>query len=1173
MGWPGRWKGDSGAVPLARPPGTIEIMCGIIGVLRRPDSRPDEDADALLELATRLEQGWSQVLAATGTALSDPLARTAAVAGELNRRLGAMPGVKALVADPGLRLDLGIRLENLWNAVDVFDRDLDAGHIPIPAVALEDINEAMVGVKDNVWALARDRIRTAEAVADLVGSEGVGGQVEGMWAVQIALSALDRLEVRGRDSAGIEIVVSDHGLDPQAPEIRTRLAERITDEGYRSGAVRLEGEVVVFVYKVAAEIGELGDNTASLRSQIAGDDLLAAAMAGVGSRTRVLGHTRWASVGIISEPNAHPLDSLECGLSAGPLVTAVLNGDVDNFADLKAHHGLAIATEITTDAKVIPTLVSRGLGRGQDATEAFRASVSGFEGSVAIGALAASNPDQMMLALRGSGQGLFVGMTPDAFIVASEPYGVVEEASCYLRLDGETPADPSNPVGSQGQIVVLDAAAAGSVAGISRIGYDGSVLPVEESELVVPEVTTRDIDRGDSPHFFLKEVSEAPSSFLKTLRGRIVESGEGLDVRLGDEVLPAAIREKLAAGGFRRVIVIGQGTAAVAGESLVAFLSPLVGSRLEVTASLATELSGFGLAEDMSDTLVVAVSQSGTTTDTNRTVDVVRARGGSVIAIVNRRGSDLTDRTDGVLYTSDGRDVEMSVASTKAFYAQIAAGALLSYGIAEAVLPGGVDPAERSEMLEALRRIPRAMNEVLRTRPHIAEVAARHAPRNRYWAVVGNGVDRTAARELRIKLSELCYKSISQDSTEDKKHIDLSCEPMVLVCASGLDGSNADDVAKEVAIFRAHKATPIVLASDEQKYSSAVEMLVLPDVHRRLNFILATMAGHLFGYEAALAIDALARPLREARVAVERAIESGHLTETAFEELTAELRAPARSFFDGLRTGSYNGSLEASTAVRLATVFRYALGNSALEAYQIDFGRVGTPARVVEDLNLVLGLAIDELTRPVDAIKHQAKTVTVGISRSDETLLRAPLVREVMKAGAPRDRLSYRALRTLVALDPAVVEVVGYTRYRIEGDVEGEAIISVVDRGGVSRDIPSRTDTSPTLKGTKHRAAFEREVTVARGRNDGRTVILVPEVKDTQTTGLTLLHARFHDRLEASTMRSVMEGYRGRYAALKDAVTETEPSFRDDLLATMDVIDLLTEPVYVAAGHWTAGTR
>ena len=98
---------------------------------------------------------------------------------------------------------------------------------------------------------------------------------------------------------------------------------------------------------------------------------------------------------------------------------------------------------------------------------------------------------------------------------------------------------------------------------------------------------------------------------------------------------------------------------------------------LATASKPATELSGFGLRDDMSDTLIVAVSQSGTTTDTNRTVDMARSRGAKVIAIVNRRQSELTEKVDGVLYTSDGRDVEMSVASTKAFYAQVSALILL----------------------------------------------------------------------------------------------------------------------------------------------------------------------------------------------------------------------------------------------------------------------------------------------------------------------------------------------------------------------------------------------------------------------------------------------------------------------------------------------------------------
>ena len=81
-------------------------------------------------------------------------------------------------------------------------------------------------------------------------------------------------------------------------------------------------------------------------------------------------------------------------------------------------------------------------------------------------------------------------------------------------------------------------------------------------------------------------------------------------------------------------------------------------------------------------------------------------------------------------------------------------------------------------------------------------------------------------------------------------------------------------------------------------------------------------------------------------------------------------------------------------------------------------------------------------------------------------------------------------------------------------------------------------------------------------------MIIVPEVKDNQTVGVTLLQARFVDHLPADVARTVLQGYQGRYGALRDAVTETTPTFDDSRLAGFDVVDLLTEPVYVLADRW-----
>ncbi len=224
---------------------------------------------------------------------------------------------------------------------------------------------------------------------------------------------------------------------------------------------------------------------------------------------------------------------------------------------------------------------------------------------------------------------------------------------------------------------------------------------------------------------------------------------------------------------------------------------------------------------------------------------------------------------------------------------------------------------------------------------------------------------------------------------------------------------------------------------------------------------------------------------------------------------------------------------------------------------------MGSPAALLDDLLMALTRAIEELTRPVDAIKHQAKTVTVGISRSDEGVMDRPLVQAVLNAGAGRDVLSYRTLKVLADLDPAVAEVSGFTRYGIDDDQ-----ITIVDRGGISQQIASRVDWDPTLSGTKRRVANEREVLVARGRRDGRTVIFVPEVKANVATGITLLHVRFHERLDPATMRGVLLGYDGRYDRLVDWVTETEGSFDDHLLGDLPVEDLLIEPISEAAEHW-----
>ena len=176
---------------------------------------------------------------------------------------------------------------------------------------------------------------------------------------------------------------------------------------------------------------------------------------------------------------------------------------------------------------------------------------------------------------------------------------------------------------------------------------------------------------------------------------------------------------------------------------------------------------------------------------------------------------------------------------------------LLAFGL-EAT--GQTDAERHHEILGALRDLPNTMERLLAARPLIRDLAREHAPARRHWAVVGNGSNRIAARRSN-KLSEPVTRPLPV--TPPRTRSTSTCRrSQLLICAAGLVGSVADDAAKEVAIFRAHKGAPIVIASEgEPRFgAAAVGVIPVPRAHPAFAYVLSTMAGHLFGYEAALAM-------------------------------------------------------------------------------------------------------------------------------------------------------------------------------------------------------------------------------------------------------------------------------------------------------------------------------
>ena len=1133
-------------------------MCGIVGYLRTPRTIESYDLSGLSALLEDLSSSDSSSISDTDINNLKNFAR----------ELIGVNGVISLVYDLNLGQQINVLSEQLKSRVEQYEIDNE----------LNEHQKENIGIiYDALWRISKDAYASAVQIADLVNDQthqlsDIPDHVLAIYrSINIVLRSIDRIEVRGRDSAGISVCLSEIVLD----DVLKKQVVKRNYSNFTNNSVNFvngnDGDQLYFVYKRSAEIGELGDNVAHIRASIKKDDLLFDAISNnVNTVETILAHTRWASMGIVSEENAHPLDSNEVGTDNPQFAIGVLNGDIDNHMQLRSD--INIDKTITTDAKLIPVLFNReneNSGSKKSLVENFRSVVSTFEGSTAIGTISSLDPSSILLALRGGGQGLYVGLGDNEFLVASEPYGVVEISSQYIRIDGEVPHDENQPVNSRGQIIRLNNLEAGSINSIERIAYDSKVLPLDIEEIATSEVTTRDIDRGKFEHYLWKEINEAPRSFEATIQGKIVKENNTFELNVPEDILPENIVNKIQDGSIKKVLVIGQGTAAVAGQACAHFFN-VFNTSLEVKSVLATEVSGFALHEDMSSYLIIAVSQSGTTTDTNRTVDLVRNRGASVIAIVNRRGSDLATKSDGVFYTSSGRDVEMSVASTKAFYSQVAAGSILAIAINDILQPGLTQQPKTQNLLESLINLPELMRKTLKTREHISNIAKRTVLSRRSWATVGNGPNTISAREIRIKSSELCYKAIANDVTEDKKHIDLSCEPLIVVCATGLNGSTADDVSKEVSIFTAHKAVPVVISDDDsERFENCKNLIVVPKTEPDLSFILGCVAGHIFGYESALAIDSSATILREARGALAD-IPITKLESSSGLTLLGDALEPIKlTLFAQLQEKNYDAILDSSDCFDLVKTFVGLTNPFPVEILLESSDQIATPLALREQAVLTLTRSIDQLTRPIDAIRHQAKTVTVGISRSDDTLLQSESLSYLINAGIERDALTFGVIRILLSLDKMVSSITGHTRYKLEGDpLDGDVNISVVEQSGSAEKLVSRVSPNSQLKGTKSLVAREKTIWVAIGKSDGAKVILVPEIKRSKCVGITILHVDINENLDLDSRKNILEGYKQKLFAISDNVTETEDSFDESKLLEIDIMELLTQPVVTLSQHW-----
>jgi glutamine---fructose-6-phosphate transaminase (isomerizing) len=527
-----------------------------------------------------------------------------------------------------------------------------------------------------------------------------------------------------------------------------------------------------------------------------------------------IGHTRWATHGRPTDRNAHP------HVDATGKVAVVHNGIIENFAALRDElesAGVEFASD--TDTEVAVHLVAREYALGDNAGD-FPASVRSvlrrLEGHFTLVFAHADEPGTIVAARRstplvlGVGDGeMFVGSDVTAFIEHTreavelgQDQAVVVTADGYRITDFEgDPADPSTDYR------------------VFHVDWDTSAA-----------------EKGGYEYFMLKEIAEQPAAVSDTLLGHFIDNRIVLDEQgLSDQQL----RE------IDKVFVVACGSACHAG--LVAKYAIEHWTRLPVEVELASEFRYRDPVLD-SNTLVVAISQSGETADTLEAVRHAKEQKAKVLAICNTNGSQIPRECDAVLYTHAGP--EIGVASTKTFLAQIAASYLVGLALAQARRT--MFPDEVGREFRDLEAMPELISRVLATVDSVGQLAQRFAS-SQTVLFLGRHVGYPVALEGALKLKELAYMHAEGFAAGELKHGPIALIedglPVIVVMPSPKNAAMLHSkLLSNIREIQARGAVTIILAEegDETVRPYADYLIEIPAVPTLLQPMLSTIPLQVF---------------------------------------------------------------------------------------------------------------------------------------------------------------------------------------------------------------------------------------------------------------------------------------------------------------------------------------
>ncbi|HEV2427985.1 MAG TPA: glutamine--fructose-6-phosphate transaminase (isomerizing), partial [Acidimicrobiales bacterium] len=496
-----------------------------------------------------------------------------------------------------------------------------------------------------------------------------------------------------------------------------------------------------------------------------------------------IGHTRWATHGAPEVANAHPL--VDCT----GRVAIIHNGIIENHAVL--HEELVARGHrfsSVTDSEVLAHLIEEGRAAGSDLLDAVRDSLHVVRGAFALAAMDSDEPDVIVAARRISP--LVVGTAPGVTYLASDVPAILDRANAFYAVDDD-------------EVVRL------GPEGFRAVDLDGA--PVRLHQLAI-DWDLETAQKGGHDDFMIKEITEQPDALRATLADRRRPDGTITfdELRIADEELRDA----------RRVVIVAAGTSYHA--ALVAKYAFERWAQVSVEVDISSEYRYRDPVVEVG-TLVIGVSQSGETIDTIQAIREARRRGARVVAVANVVDSSLAREADAVVYTRAG--LEVSVASTKAYVAQVAALELLALRLAQ--LRKTLEPDDVEALVRGLSAVGPQVAVALERRPQVERVA--HDLRGAHdFFFLGRHVGFPTALEGALKFKEITYLHAEGYPGGEIKHGPLALiEPGVIVVTVATDPAMHDKMLSNLAEVKARGASVVALATDDDDQVDAVADFVL----------------------------------------------------------------------------------------------------------------------------------------------------------------------------------------------------------------------------------------------------------------------------------------------------------------------------------------------------------